>query len=56
MSGEIICRNGGTGRRTGLKIRRGLNLVRVRLPFSAQDFFKKNINYLYDNTGYFLIK
>ena len=31
----FICRNGGIGRRTGLKIQRDLNLVRVRLPFSA---------------------
>ena len=30
-----ICRSGGTGRRTGLKILRGLNFVRVRFPSAA---------------------
>ena len=45
---ENICRCGGTGRRTGLKILRGLNLVPVRFRSSApqehQGFEKINLD------------
>ena len=42
QSAKRICRSGGTGRRTGLKILRWLNTVPVRFRSSAPSIYDRN--------------